>query len=578
MRSTLLGLALLACVSLSFLGAGDAPAGKIASFKLKDTAGKSWSLDDAKGAKAIVVVFLGTQCPVNNAYVPKLIELHKEYADKGVTFAAINANEHDTPQMIAEHAKKFAIPFPVLRDEKQSVADRLGAQRTPEVFVLDGDLGVRYRGRIDDQYGIGFQRPAPTKKDLVEALEAVLAGKKVAEPSTEAAGCLITRAPAPKQDAKITYAKQVSRIVQQHCQECHREGQIGPMPLLTYDDVSLWAGMIKEVVQQNRMPPWHADPKHGKFKNDRSLPAQERETLLTWIKQGCPRGDDKDLPTPKKFAEGWTIGVPDAVFTMAKEYKVPAKGGKNGIPYQYFVVKTDFSEDKWIQAVEAKPGNRAVVHHMLVYAGADLKKAGDIVDGIGNRLLASEAPGDLASVFPAGYAKKVPKGSIFVFQMHYTPNGTEQTDKSSVGMIFAKEAPKQEIKTRAIAQQFLAIPAETDNHKVFASSKFAKDTLVVSLFPHMHLRGKDFEFVAVYPDGKREVILSVPRYDFAWQSNYLLEKPLRLPAGSKIECTAHFDNSKSNRNNPDPLRIVRWGEQTWDEMMIGFVDYTYVEE
>ena len=576
MRLVILSVALLAAASLSFLGAGDALAKKV-SFRLKDAGGRTWDLGEIKDAKAIVVVFLGTQCPVNNAYVPKLAELHKEYSGKGVIFLAINANEHDTPQMIAEHAKKFDLPFVVLRDEKQQVADRFGAERTPEAFVLDPQLTVRYHGRIDDQYGIGFQRPAPTRRDLAEALDEVLAGKKVSQPAIAATGCLITRAPAPKKDAKITYAKDVSRIVQQHCQECHRPGQIGPMPLLTYDDVSLWAGMIKEVVQGKRMPPWHADPKHGKFRNDRSLSTEERDTLLTWIKQGCPRGDEKE-PAPKKFAEGWTIGEPDVVFTMGQEFKVPAKAGKNGIPYKYFLVKTDFTEDKWIQAVEAKPGNRAVVHHILVYAGADLKRGGDVTDGIGARLLVAEAPGDLATIFAPGYAKKVPKGAMLAFQMHYTPNGTEQTDKSCVGMVFAKDPPKQEIKTRAIAQQLLAIPAEADNHKVFSSSTFKKDALVVSLFPHMHLRGKDFEFVAVYPDGKREVILSVPRYDFGWQSNYILDKPLRLPAGSKIECTAHFDNSKNNPNNPDPLRIVRWGEQTWDEMMIGFVDYAYIEE
>ena len=578
MRLLVLSVGLIAAAGISFLGAGDAPAKKIANFKLQDAAGRPWSLEAAtKDAKAIVVVFLGTQCPVNNAYAPRLAELHKEYAGKGVIIVAINANEHETQQMINEHAKKFSLPFPVLRDEKQRIADRFGAERTPEAFVLDPQLRVRYRGRIDDQYGIGFQRPTPTRRDLAEALDEVLAGKKVTQPTTETPGCLITRAPAPKKDAEITYGKNVAPIVQQHCQECHRPGQIGPMPLLTYDDVSLWAGMIKEVVQSNRMPPWHADPRHGKFKNDRSLSEKERDTLLTWIKQGCPRGDEKE-PAPRKFSEGWTIGEPDVVFTMPKEFTVPAKAGKNGIPYKYFIVQTNFTEDKWIQAVEAKPGNRAVVHHILVYAGADLKRGGDVADGIGARLLVAEAPGDLAAVFAPGYAKRVPKGAVLAFQMHYTPNGTEQTDKSSVAMIFAKDPPKQEIKTRAIAQQLLAIPAETDNHRVFASSTFKKDAIVVSLFPHMHLRGKDFEFVAVYPDGKRDVILSVPRYDFAWQSNYVLEKPLRLPAGSKIECTAHFDNSKNNPNNPDPLRIVRWGEQTWDEMMIGFVDYTYIEE
>ena len=349
------------------------------------------------------------------------------------------------------------------------------------------------------------------------------------------------------------------------------------MPLLTYDDVSSWAQMIQEVVADNRMPPWHADPKHGKFKNDRRLPDDDRTKLLAWIDAGCPKGDDKELPTAKKFVEGWSIGQPDAVFTMAKPFTVPAKAPKAGVRYQHFFVPTNFTEDKWVQAVEAKPGNHAVVHHIIVYVAVNGKLVKDPGDGVGGGMLVPYAPGDLGAVFPLGTAKKIPKGAILVFQMHYTPNGTEQTDQSCVGMIFAKEPPKAESRTRGIAQQAFLIPAKADNHKVTSQTEFKKDAVLYSLFPHMHLRGKSFEFEVVYPDGKRNVLLNVPRYDFGWQSNYILEKPLNLPAGTKIECTAHFDNSAKNPNNPDPSRIVFWGEQTWQEMMIGFVEYSYVD-
>jgi peroxiredoxin len=580
MMRSLVGTALLLslAVAATLARTGEPAPKKVADIRLKDSGGKTWALEDFKDRKAIVVVFLGTQCPINNAYLPRLVELHKQYADKGVQFLAINSNEHDTPEAVAEHAKRFGIPFPVLRDEKHLAADRFRAERTPEAFVLDSGLTVHYHGRIDDQFGIGFQRPQPTRRDLVEAIDEVLAGKAVSVPSTAVAGCIITRTAAPKQEATVTYAKQVARIVQANCQECHRPGQIGPMPLLTYDDVSSWAGMIREVVEDRRMPPWHADPKHGTFRNDRSLSKEDRDALLTWIKQGCPRGDDKDLPEPRKFAESWTIGRPDVVLEMKKDFTVPAKGGRNGIPYQHFTVSTNFKEDVWVQAIEAKPGNRNVVHHIIVYVVENGKRIGEGVDGFGNGMLVAYAPGDLGIVYPPGHAKKIPKGATLVFQMHYTPNGTEQADRSSVALVFAKDPPKQEVKTRAIAQTLLMIPAGAGNHKVTASATFKKETLVLSLFPHMHLRGKSFEFQAVYPDGKREVLLSVPRYDFGWQSNYFLDKPLRLPAGSKIECTAFFDNSKDNPNNPDPTRLVRWGEQTWDEMMIGFVDYSYVEE
>jgi hypothetical protein len=521
------------------------------------------------------VIFLGTECPVNNAYLPRLAELHKEYTPKEVVIVGVNSNSNDTPARVAAHAKEHRIPFPILKDTANQIADRFDARRTPEAFVLSGDGKVLYRGRIDDQIGVGFRRPAPTRRDLAEALDEVLAGKSVSQPRTTPPGCPIARTMKPKKDGSITYSKHVAPILQKHCQECHRPGQVGPMALMEYDDALGWAEAIREVVQERRMPPWHADPKFGHFANDRSLSKEDRETLLEWIKQDCPKGDTRDLPSPRRFAEGWSIGKPDAVFSMTKEFNVPAKGGKNGIRYQYFVVPTKFDEDRWIQAVEAKPGNRAVVHHILVYIVKPGERYGQKgIDGIGNNMLVAFAPGDLPAVFSPGTAKRLPKGSTLVFQMHYTPNGVEQKDRSSVGLIFAKQPPQYEVRTRAAAQSHFAIPPGAADYEVKSSTTFAEDARLLSLFPHMHLRGKDFEYRVVFPDGKSEVLLRVPRYDFNWQSHYRLAKPLDLPAGSRIECTAHFDNSADNLNNPDPQKTVRWGEQTWEEMMIGFADYT----
>jgi peroxiredoxin len=551
---------------------------KIADFTLKDSAGKPIALADFKDKKAIVVVFIGTECPVNNAYMRPLAQLAKEYADKGVQFLAINANRQDTADRIAKHAKEHAIPFPVLKDEGNVVADRFGAQRTPEAFVVDDQRVIRYQGRIDDQYGVGYQRPKPTRRDLAEALDELLAGRPVSKATTTVAGCFIARTAKAKSDGAVTYSKQVSRILQKHCQECHRPGMIGPMALLSYDDAAAWSETIREVVQDRRMPPWHADPKFGKFANDRSLPKEDRESLLAWIEQGCPKGDAKDEPPAREFASNdWTIGKPDVIFTMPREYRVPAQAPAKGVPYQYFIVPTNFNEDKWVQAVEAKPGNRAVVHHILVYA-RKLAKGDNPQDGIGDGLLVAQAPGELPTVLPPGSAKKIPKGSAIAFQMHYTPNGVEQTDRSSVGIIFAKEPPKHEIHTKAIANTRLAIPAGEANCKIVSARTFTQDTLVLSLFPHMHLRGKSFEYRLTTPDGKEETLLSVPRYDFGWQAHYRFEKPLRVPAGSRIDCTAIFDNSAGNPNNPDPTQPVRWGEQTWQEMMIGFVDYAVFKE
>ncbi len=575
-------LPLVALLGLAAAVRADAGPGgkKIDNFTLKDAAGKPVALADFKDRKAVVVVFVGTECPLNNLYVPRLIELHKEYAGKGVQFLAVNSNVQDTPQKVAEHARKHGIPFPVLKDPANRVADQFGAKRTPEAFLLDAKGVIRYRGRIDDQYGIGFQRPKAARRDLAEALDAVLAGKPVTQPATTAPGCIIARVGRPKEGAKVTFSKHVAPILQKNCQECHRPGQIGPMSLLAYDDAAAWAEMIREVVSEGRMPPWHADPRHGKFANDRRLPRADRDTLLAWIDQGCAKGDDRDLPPPRPFAEGWRIGKPDVVFEMPNESSIPAKTPRGGVPYRYFVVPTNFKEDRWVRAAEARPGNRAVVHHIIVYAGKPeaLGKRRGNADGIGAGFLVGYAPGDMPLVLEPGQAKKLPQGSVLVFQMHYTPNGTPQKDRSSVGLIFAKEPPKHEVRTRSIAQDRFEIPPGDANYKVTSTTTFQQDALLLSLLPHMHLRGKSFRYEAVYPDGKTEVLLSVPRYDFGWQSNYRLAKPVQLPAGTKINCTAYFDNSEGNPNNPNPREAVRWGDQTWQEMMIGFVDYAYVEK
>jgi peroxiredoxin len=545
----------------------------IAPFVLPDAAGKPWSLADHQGKKAYVVLFLGTQCPINNSYAPRLADLHKQYADKGVLFVAINSNHQDTAKDVADHAKKFGIPFPVLRDVDQKVADRFGAQRVPEAFVLDAAFKVVYHGRIDDQFGIGFTRPQPTRQDLVAALDEVLAAKKVSQPQTEVAGCYITRNPTPKVQTTVTYARDVSRILQNRCQECHRPGQIGPMPLLTYDDAAGWSAMIREVVRDKRMPPWHADPKYGHFTNDRSLTKAEHDTLLAWIDQGCPRGEDKDLPAPRTWPEGWSIGKPDMVITMPNTYKVPAKAPKGGIPYQHFMVKTKFDKDLFVQAIECKPGAPEVVHHIVLYAIIEGQPGFD-----GLSPLATWVPGDRGMRYAPGTARKIPKGTTLVFQMHYTPNGFAQEDRSSVGLILAKEPPATIIQSRIVFNQQLAIPPGAANHKVTGITTFPKDIDVYSLMPHMHLRGKSFDYTAIYPDGKRELLLSVPRYDFAWQTTYVLAKPVRLPAGTKLECVGHFDNSRDNPNNPDPTETVRWGLQTWQEMLAGVVEYSVVED
>lgn len=411
--------------------------------------------------------------------------------------------------------------------------------------------------------------------DLACALDEVLAGKPVSKPAVEAVGCLIGRVKQAKEEGKVTFTRHVVPILQRRCQECHRPGQIGPMALFDYGDVVAWADTIREVLSEGRMPPWYADGKFGHWANDRRLPKEEKETLLAWLDGGMPRGDEKDRPLPRKFTGDWQIGAPDVVITMPKAFTVPAETPRGGVPYKYFTVETNFKEDRWVQAAEARPGAAEVVHHIIVF----LLLPGEVFrpDGPGN-VLCGMAPGDMPTVLPAGTAKKIPAGSRLLFQMHYTPNGKEQADRSSVAMVFAKKPPVHRVLTKPVhsgwfLSKLVSIPPGADNFEIEASYTFKADAHIVGFMPHMHLRGKDFLYEAVYPGGKKETLLSVPRWNFNWQTVYRAKEPVAMPKGTKLRCLAHYDNSDSNPHNPDPAARVFWGDQTWEEMMVGWIDY-----
>lgn len=331
------------------------------------------------------------------------------------------------------------------------------------------------------------------------------------------------------------------------------------------------------------MPPWLADPRHGEFSNDRRLSQKEIETIVAWVNGGVPEGDPKDLPPNPSFVEGWTIGQPDLIFSMAEEFSVPADGV---VPYKYFLVPTNFSENRYVQAAEICQGNRSVVHHVIVAireTGVGAQPARRLEegseDGIArNResdgMLVGWAPGVSPLMLPSGKGKLIKARSVLVFQMHYTTTGEAAKDRTSVALIFSKEPVEKRVITAGAFARELAIPPGNPNYEVKSSFTFREDSHVLGFMPHMHLRGKDFEYRAVYPDGTSKLVLSVPRYDFNWQLTYTLKEPLPMSKGSRLDCTAHFDNSGGNQFNPDPTKLVRWGQQTWEEMMIGWFDYT----
>ena len=410
-----------------------------------------------------------------------------------------------------------------------------------------------------------------------------------------------TRVP-PTQNAP-TFSKDVAPILYSKCITCHRPGEVAPMSLITFKDVRPWARAIRDKVSARTMPPWFADPAHGTFKNDRSLTQAQIDTIVKWVDADARQGDPAQLPPLPAFTDGWQIGKPDVVYEMPTEFHIPADGT---VDYQYFEVPTNFAEDRWIVAGEVRAGNREHVHHIIVSViepsgnsrpaamsvraiadGTDAapRAARQLTDAQRAQLataarranavsLVNWAVGEDAPVYPSGMGKRIPAGSTLQFQVHYTTNGAPATDRSKIGLIFAKEPPKNEMRTALIANTQFAIPAGDNNHTIEAEATFTQDVKVWNMHPHMHLRGKDMTYTVIYPDGRQEIVLRVPKYDFGWQTDYWLAQPISLPKGSKLHVRAHFDNSTANKANPDATATVRWGDQTWEEMMIGFFTYS----
>jgi peroxiredoxin/mono/diheme cytochrome c family protein len=554
-------------------------AATVSDFSLPTVDGRTWSSSPADDGKILVVTFIGTECPLMQLYAPRLEKLSQDYQSRGVRFVAIDSNHQDSVDEVAAFVQKYGLTFPVLMDHGSRIADAFGAERTPEVFIIDTTRTIRYRGPIDDQGRVGFVRLKADNNHLVDAIEQILAGKDISQPERPAIGCLIGRKHEPSPNATVTYAKDISRIFQSRCIECHRAGEIGPFAMDNYDDLIGWADMIREVVAEERMPPWFANPEHGKFSNDARLTKQEKDAILAWVDAGAPMGSPDDLPEPRKFVDGWNIGVPQEVIAMAdKPYDVPAHGA---IPYEHFVVDPNWTEDKWITACEVRPGARSVVHHVFVLSippeAKGVKRstghaAAVAANAFKGGLIAGFAPGMPAFVAPeAGMARRVPAGSRIVFQVHYTPNGRPEKDLTRVGFKFCdKNEVSREVEVLA-AQNFLfMIPPNTPDHVLKASYHFKEDKILRNMLPHMHLRGKSFQFFARFPDGRRELLLDVPRFDFNWQIPYELAEPLFLPKGTVLECIGRYDNSKDNPANPNPNVTVRPGQQTWEEMMIGW--------
>ena len=549
---------------------------RLASTKRTDFQGKDWNWSELSGEKGTVVVFLGTQCPLAKLYTPRIEELSTKYAKSGMRFVAVDPNVQDSLAEMGAHARKHQLTIPFIKDPDQSLADLLGATRTPEVCVLDTNAELRYRGRIDDQFGIGYAKEKGTASELIDAIEAILSGREVPTALTAAPGCLIGRVHHKKSDAAtgvpITYAEHVAPVLQAHCVSCHREGDIGPMDLSTYEDAAAWADMIVEVTQNRTMPPWHATQDHAKFANDRTLGEKELSILEQWATGGTESGDLQKVAKPIAATSGWLLSKePDLVIPMSEEaYRVPKEGTIN---YQYFRADVGNDKDLWVRGLEILPGARDVVHHVLVFVAPKGARKRDL--GGARTFFAGYVPGTRAELMPSGYAKRIPANSELVFQVHYTPNGTATEDLSKLGLLFTDEqsVTHEVITTSAVNLRF-SIPPGAANHAVTATlPEKLPECELLSFSPHMHVRGKSFKYTIVYPGKRREVVLDIPHYDFNWQTEYRLASPIQVPAGTRMRCDATFDNSDGNLNNPDSKAWVSWGDQTYEEMMIGYFHY-----
>jgi AhpC/TSA family len=520
---------------------------------------------------ATVVWFLGTECPMARLYVPRMSRLAADLAERNVQFVGVDSNRQDSVEEILEYARRQGVTFPVVKDSGNVLADRYGATRTPEVFLLDARLQIRYRGRIDDQYSPGAARPSPEREDLRIAVEQLLDGESISIAETEATGCLIGRELEPDSrpvvDNGITFTRHVMPVLQKHCVECHREGEIGPFAMQEYEEVAGWAETMLETIEDGRMPPWGADPEVGKFANARHMPEEDRQIIREWIAGGLKQGDPKDLPKREKYVSGWQLPrEPDLVLPMRdRPYRVPAEGT---VEYQYFVVDPGFEEDQWVVGAQIIPGARSVVHHAIAFLrppdGVPLR-------GIG--WLTAYVPGQRLTPLPPGHARKVPAGSRIVFQMHYTTNGTPADDITRIGLLLANpdEITHQLITLIGLETEF-EIPPHASAHEVSAEVHWLPEGgRLLGVAPHMHYRGRSFE---LYADrgGETRMLLRVPRYDFNWQHSYEFAEPLPLHEIDRLHFLAAFDNSGDNPRNPDPDEWVTWGDQTWEEMAVAFFE------
>lgn len=552
-------------------------------FAFRDVQGNEHTLGPPQ-ALAAVYLFLSTQCPVSNLYTSRILELDRRYRPRGIKFFGVYSNSYETVAGVREHARDRGFRFPIVKDSG-ALATRLGAAMTPAAIVLDSKGCIRYRGRIDDNKDASEVR----SHDLQAALDALLTVRPILSPETSTFGCAIqSMASASAKQARITYVRDAAPILHKHCVVCHRAGEVGPFSLETYAQAATWAKQIKSYTQKRTMPPWKADS-HGEFYDERRLTEGEIATLAEWADEGAPLGESNNSPALPSFSSGWKLGSPDHVAEMPETFSVPADGKDI---YQCFVIPTDFDEDRYVSATEVQPGNRSVVHHVLIYldTSGEARKldAADPAPGFTNPtpgnapgfqsvgLLGGWAPGNEARTLPSGVGIRLPKGADMVLEVHYHKTGKVERDRTRFGIHFVRGAVEKSVEIAFVGTREIRIPPHDSGHVIETSGRLLEDEISIhSVTPHMHMIGRSMLVRAVLPNGTVKRLIYIPDWDFNWQITYHFKDPVKLPKGAYLNVVARYDNSAENPHNPTkPPREVKWGEQTTDEMCVAFFGIT----
>jgi peroxiredoxin len=574
LRFAILCIVTAACTS----AASAADPTKVGDFALLDQHGKFHQLSWYGDQKAVVLFVQGNGCPIVRNGVHALRALRDEFESRDVAFFMLNPQMQDDRASILEEANDFGYDFPILVDDAQLVAESLGVDRTAEAFLIDPKtMTVRYRGPIDDRLDYESQKPVAKNHYLKDALEATLSGRAVAGDSPSSPGCLINFPSRDRhQQTAVSYSKVIAPILQNNCVTCHHAGGIASWPMSSHAMVQGWSPMMREVVMTRRMPPGQIDPHVGKpIQGAAGLSTKEKQLLVHWINAGAPLDEGEEDPLaaltfddPKD-----SLGEPDMTFTVPAQ-SIPATGI---VDYRYVLVELDLDEDIWVRAVEFVPGDREVLHHVIAYLASPADKTvRGRADGSANgSSVGGFAPGRQPDFFRDNSGRLVKKGSNLLLQMHYTTSGRATVDETEIGLFIHDKPPAYIMSGGVAGQRRFLIPAHAKEHKLEGEQLIERDAYLYSMTPHMHYRGKYMSYTAVYPDGRSEILLSVPKYEFNWQFSYQLEEPLFLPAGTRLVAKGAMDNSDRNRFNPDPSVPVHFGLQTKHEMFFGFTTLRY---